>query len=57
MTVIISKAQDVKGDVDFKNINFGYNENKLIIQDFSVKVKAGDKDAIVGPTGAGKTSR
>ncbi|MDD4187824.1 MAG: ABC transporter ATP-binding protein [Bacilli bacterium] len=50
------KAKDVKGNIEFKNVNFGYNSKKLVIQDFSVKVKAGQKVAIVGPTGAGKTT-
>ncbi|WP_025725407.1 ABC transporter ATP-binding protein [Acholeplasma granularum] len=47
---------NVKGDVEFKNVKFGYEENNLIIKDFSAKVKAGQKVAIVGPTGAGKTT-
>ena len=46
----------VKGDVEFENVKFGYNEDKLIIKDFSTHVKAGQKVAIVGPTGAGKTT-
>ncbi len=46
----------VKGEIEFKNVKFGYNPNKLIIKDFSAKVKPGDKIAIVGPTGAGKTT-
>lgn len=48
--------KNVKGDVEFKHVQFGYDENKLIIKDFSVKVEAGQKVAIVGPTGAGKTT-
>ena len=51
-----TKLTDVKGDVEFKNVNFGYTKDKTIINDFSVKVKAGQKVAIVGPTGAGKTT-
>ena len=47
---------DIKGDVEFKNVKFGYNPDKIIIPDFSAKVKAGMKVAIVGPTGAGKTT-
>ena len=47
---------DVKGDVEFKNVRFGYNEDKVIINDFSVHAKAGQKVAIVGPTGAGKST-
>ena len=45
-----------RGDVEFKHVQFGYNEDKAIIHDFSVNVKAGQKIAIVGPTGAGKTT-
>lgn len=45
-----------KGNVTFKNVQFGYDENKQIIHDFSADVKAGQKIAIVGPTGAGKTT-
>ena len=47
---------EVDGNVDFEHIRFGYNENKTIIHDFSASVKAGQKIAIVGPTGAGKTT-
>ena len=50
------RLQDVKGDVEFKNVQFGYNEDRLIIKNFNVKARAGQKVAIVGPTGAGKTS-
>lgn len=46
----------VKGDVAFENIFFGYNPDKTIIHDFSAKAKPGQKIAIVGPTGAGKTT-
>ena len=46
----------VKGDIEFKNVKFGYDDDKLIIHDFSAKAKAGQKIAIVGPTGAGKTT-
>lgn len=46
----------VKGDVEFRNVKFGYDEDKTIIKNFSLKVKAGQKVAIVGPTGAGKTT-
>ncbi|MCF0147379.1 MAG: ABC transporter ATP-binding protein [Clostridium sp.] len=48
--------ENIKGNVEFKNVRFGYNEDKIIIKDFSVKTKAGQKVAIVGPTGAGKTT-
>ena len=46
----------IRGDVEFKNVRFGYDPEKIIIPDFSAKVKAGMKVAIVGPTGAGKTT-
>ncbi|WP_117281727.1 ABC transporter ATP-binding protein [Streptococcus intermedius] len=46
----------LKGDVTFDNVFFGYNPDRTIIHDFSAKVKAGQKIAIVGPTGAGKTT-
>ena len=46
----------VKGEIEFKNVKFGYDPGKTIIKDFSVKVKPGQKIAIVGPTGAGKTT-
>ena len=46
----------IKGSVEFKNVKFGYNQDKIIINDFSAKVKPGQKIAIVGPTGAGKTT-
>ena len=47
---------NVKGNIEFKNIKFGYNPGQTIIKNFSVKVKPGQKIAIVGPTGAGKTT-
>lgn len=46
----------VKGDVEFKHVKFGYTPDRIIIPDFSAKIKAGMKVAIVGPTGAGKTT-
>ena len=46
----------VQGDVEFRHVNFGYSEDKTIIHDFSAKAKAGQTIAIVGPTGAGKTT-
>jgi ATP-binding cassette subfamily B protein len=52
----IKKLENIKGNVEFKNVRFGYDKNKIIINDFSAKVKAGQKIAIVGPTGAGKTT-
>lgn len=50
------KLPEIKGNVIVKNVKFGYDEGKEIIHDFSVEVKAGQKVAIVGPTGAGKTT-
>ena len=52
----INKLENIKGDVEFKNVHFGYDKDKTIINDFSAKVSAGQKIAIVGPTGAGKTT-
>ena len=49
-------ASKLKGNVEFKHVKFGYNLDKIIIKDFSAKVKEGQKIAIVGPTGAGKTT-
>lgn len=49
-------VEDITGDVTFDHVNFGYNEDKIIIHDFSAKIKQGQKIAIVGPTGAGKTT-
>ena len=46
----------VKGDITFSHVRFGYVEDKIIIHDFSADVKAGSKIAIVGPTGAGKST-
>jgi len=47
---------DIKGDVEFRNVSFSYIPEKEVIHDFSFHVKAGQKVAIVGPTGAGKTT-
>ncbi|MBS5483531.1 MAG: ABC transporter ATP-binding protein [Eubacterium sp.] len=47
---------NTKGDVEFSHVRFGYEPDKIIINDFSAKAKAGQKIAIVGPTGAGKTT-
>ena len=56
--IVINPADvnDIKGNIEFEHVNFGYKENKTIIHDFSVNVKKGQKIAIVGPTGAGKTT-
>jgi ATP-binding cassette subfamily B protein len=50
------KPDSVSGNIEFKNVYFGYNPDQIIIKGFSVKVKPGQKIAIVGPTGAGKTT-
>ena len=50
------KLTNIKGDVEFKNVKFGYSKDKMVINDFSANIKAGQKVAIVGPTGAGKTT-
>ena len=49
-------TENIEGSVQFENVRFGYNEDKIIINDFSVNIKPGQKVAIVGPTGAGKTT-
>ena len=46
----------IDGDVSFNHVKFGYNDDKIIIKDFNLNVKSGQKIAIVGPTGAGKTT-
>lgn len=48
--------ENIEGHVAFKNVHFGYDENKTIINDFTADIKPGQKVAIVGPTGAGKTT-
>ena len=48
--------ESIKGEIAFNHVKFGYDENKTIIKDFSIDVKPGQKIAIVGPTGAGKTT-
>lgn len=50
------KLEGVEGRVTFENVKFGYNEDKIIINNFSADIKPGQKIAIVGPTGAGKTT-
>ena len=50
------KLENIRGDVEFRHVRFGYTEDKMVINDFSAHVKAGQKVAIVGPTGAGKTT-
>jgi len=50
------EGEEIQGEVNFENVHFGYKEDKIIINDFSAHVKPGQKVAIVGPTGAGKTT-
>jgi len=52
----IATLGDIKGEVEFRHVKFGYSQDKTIIHDFSAKVEPGQKIAIVGPTGAGKTT-
>ncbi len=49
-------VENLKGNIEFCNVKFGYNDDKIIIKNFSAKIKDGQKIAIVGPTGAGKTT-
>lgn len=50
------KLDEVHGNVEFKNVHFGYNADKVVINNFSANIKPGQRVAIVGPTGAGKTT-
>jgi ATP-binding cassette subfamily B protein len=50
------KLERIEGAVEFDHVSFGYNEEQIIIKDFSASVKPGQQIAIVGPTGAGKTT-
>jgi energy-coupling factor transporter ATP-binding protein EcfA2 len=50
------KLENVEGHVEFKDVHFGYSPDKIIINDFSAEAEPGHKIAIVGPTGAGKTT-
>ncbi len=52
----VKLPKEIKGDVEIKNVQFSYDEGRVIINDLSASVKAGQKVAIVGPTGAGKTT-
>lgn len=51
-----TRLENVRGDVEFSHVHFGYDPDKIIINDFSAAIEAGKKVAIVGPTGAGKTT-
>ncbi len=52
----ITDTSKLKGNIEFDHVKFGYNKDKIVINDFSANVKEGQKIAIVGPTGAGKTT-
>ncbi len=52
----LKRLEGIKGNVEFKNVHFGYDKDKPVINNFSAKVRSGQKIAIVGPTGAGKTT-
>lgn len=52
----MNDVADIRGEVEFKNVQFGYTADQMVINDFSIKIRPGQKVAIVGPTGAGKTT-
>ncbi len=52
----VKALENAKGEIEFKNVRFGYSPDNPIIHNFNTKIKAGQKVAIVGPTGAGKTT-
>ena len=53
---VFKQIKEVKGNIKFENVKFGYNPDRMIIKGFSADISAGQKVAIVGPTGAGKTT-
>ena len=55
-TATSARMEHFEGNVSFQNVKFGYNPDKIILHDFSAEIKAGQTVAIVGPTGAGKTT-
>jgi len=55
-TKVFKQIKEVKGNIKFENVKFGYNPDRMIIKGFSADISAGQKVAIVGPTGAGKTT-
>lgn len=55
-TASLTATDNINSNVTFEHVKFGYDEKNIIINDFSSKIKQGDKVAIVGPTGAGKTT-
>ncbi|MDR0984590.1 MAG: ABC transporter ATP-binding protein/permease [Ruminococcus sp.] len=56
LTEYISMPNEIKGDVEFRNVNFGYSEDNIVINNFNSQIKPGQQIAVVGPTGAGKTT-
>ena len=55
-TAVLQQREKYEGRVSFQNVRFGYNPEKMILNDFSAEIEAGQTVAIVGPTGAGKTT-
>ena len=51
-----ASTENLKGNITFEDVHFGYSDDKIVINDFNAKIKDGQKIAIVGPTGAGKTT-
>ena len=51
-----TSLNEIKGQIEFKNVNFGYQPDKLVLENFNLKINSGQKVAIVGPTGSGKTT-
>ncbi len=51
-----SELKDVKGDIEFKNVSYGYEQDSDVLKDVSLKIKAGETFALVGPSGGGKTT-
>lgn len=56
INIKVKDTSNIKGNITFKNVEFGYNKNQIIINNFNANIKKGQKIAIVGPTGAGKTT-
>jgi ATP-binding cassette subfamily B protein len=55
-TTLPVKTNNIQGNIEFKNVKFGYSPDKIVIKDFNANINKGQKIAIVGPTGAGKTT-